>query len=357
MTRSVWLRHEDDRELCHNDGTLLMPALDADSYAEPERPAGSARPEPRDSFAELFRRHYAPLRRILDAHREPGLAFLAIGPDGIEASAWVSASDDSINPLVVGRHNAAELFLPSDPELSLRHLAVILHRRGAGPVGYRVLDLRTAASFRDEQGRRLEALEAAGPLLIRCVSYSMLLFPTGEPGEPWPDQAEDAWPRVPDRVYVESRSADPERWLLKPPPVALAHPSGVDHGSTTCVTFPGPDFPRLDLAGAGPSRGEIQLASRFERAALRLGREAVRQGVLIGRYERCDAAGLPVLAHPALSRVHLLVIEVGGALYAIDTASRNGTRAGAERVRCVRLEAGQRLVLAGEVSVEWHPHH
>lgn len=354
MTRSVWLRHEDDREQCHNDGTVCMPALSGQWHVPHD---GAPRPEPQASFAELFRQHYPTLRRVLDAHREPGLAFLAIGPDGVEASAWVNASDDSINPLVVGRHNAAEVFLPADPELSLRHLVVILHRRRAGPIGYRVLDLRTATAFKDEQGRRLEALESAGPLLLRCLSYSILLFPTGEPGESWPEDAEDAWARVPERVYVDSKSADPDRWLHPAPRAAVACPAAFAPGSTTCVTFPGPDFPRLDLAGAGPARGEIQLVSRWERATMRLGRESVRQGVLIGRYERCDAAGLPVLANPGLSRVHLLVIEVDGALYAVDTASRNGTCVGAERVRCVRLEPGRRLVLAGELSVEWHPHH
>jgi hypothetical protein len=79
--------------------------------------------------------------------------------------------------------------------------------------------------------------------------------------------------------------------------------------------------------------------------------------VLLGRYDRCDTAGLPVLIDPALSRVHLLVLELDGALYGIDTASRNGSWSGADRVRATRLLPGLRLSLAGKATVEWRPIH
>jgi hypothetical protein len=75
---------------------------------------------PRGSFEVVFRRHYAAIRKILAAHSEPGLALVVASQDGIEASAWVNAEVDGISPLILGRHNAAEIFLPSDPELSLR---------------------------------------------------------------------------------------------------------------------------------------------------------------------------------------------------------------------------------------------
>ena len=88
-----------------------------------------------------------------------------------------------------------------------------------------------------------------------------------------------------------------------------------------------------------------------------MGAGATRQGVLLGRYERCDTAGLPVLANPSLSRVHLLVIEMGGALYAVDTASKNGSWVGSAAVRGTRMLPGLQVRLAHDATVEWRAFH
>jgi hypothetical protein len=358
MSRSVWVRHDEDRVEFQNGGTICLREIRGVSPVEELPP---------DSCAEVFHRDYAVIRRILGAHTEPGLALVVASRAGIEASAWVNAEDEGINPLIIGRHNAAEVFLPSDPALSLRHLAVILQRRGTGPVRFRVLDLRTATAFEDERGRRLEALEASGPTLLRCASFCLLLFPTGEPSEPWPEDPTEAWRQLPERVYIESTSADPDRWAHAGDRAELRLPEPIADMSqtTTSVSFPGPvflppfltDVPSPAVRDTGPARGEILLTSRWGRAALRLGKETARQGVLLGRYVRCDGGGLSLLSSPKLSRVHLLIVEVGAALCAIDTASRNGSRLGERRIRHARLEPGRPIILAADVSVEWRPFH
>jgi hypothetical protein len=145
----------------------------------------------------------------------------------------------------------------------------------------------------------------------------------------------------------------------------LPEPIAGGSQATTLVSFPGPVFPPPFVTDAlspvprdtGPARGEILLASPCGRAALRLGRETARQGVLLGRYERCDGGGLSLLSSPNLSRVHLLIVEVGGTLCAIDTANRNGSRLGEQRIRHTRLEPDRRIILAEDVCVEWHPFH
>jgi hypothetical protein len=53
----------------------------------------------------------------------------------------------------------------------------------------------------------------------------------------------------------------------------------------------------------------------------------------------------------------LLVLELDGALYAIDTASKNGSWNGEERVRAIRILAGLAVSLAGKATVEWRPFH
>lgn len=351
MSRSVWLRNEAAREGFENGATVCFSAIGA----LPRPP--SAGPSP---FRDAFRRHYDAIRELLECHRAAGLGLVIASGGALEATVWVPAEPDGINPVIVGRHSHAEVFLPRDPELSLRHLAVILQRPGGGPGRFRVLDLRTPNAFGDEQGRRLEAIESAGPMLVDCASFAVMLFPTAEDDAPWPDDPEAGWRRIPDREYLDSASADPE-WWGRPGGVVVRRPAwaGASPATTSVFTFPGPAFlPTLPMpASPGPARGEIRVASPWGEASLLLHPEAARRGALLGRYGRCDGAGLPCLSSLMLSRVHLLVIESGGALWAIDTASKNGTWEGDRRIRRARLDPGRRLRLAADVTVEWCPFH
>jgi hypothetical protein len=353
MPRSVWLRNEAAREGFENGSTICLSAIG--TLPRP-RPAG---PSP---FRDIFRRHYDAIRKLLERHRAAGLGLVIASAEALEATVWVPAEPDGINPVIVGRHSTAEVFLPWDRELSLRHLAVILQRPGAGPGRFRVLDLRTPTAFGDEQGRRLEALESAGPMLVDCAAFALMLFPTAEDDAPWPGDPEAGWRRVPDREYLDGTSADPERWG-RPGGVVVRRPAWAAASTTTTsvFTFPGPALlsPTLTPTPVEPSpaRGEIRVASPWGKASLLLYPEVARRGALLGRYERCDGAGLPCLSSETLSRVHLLVIESGGALWAIDTASTNGTWEGDRRIRRSRLDPGRRLRLAADVMVEWCPFH
>jgi hypothetical protein len=349
VTRILWSRQELERGQAANDGTLCFRA--------PSSLVAS--PPPSASFEQVFRQHYLALRRLLDGRVEPGLALLAVGAAGAEASGWLAAKEAIVNPLIVGRHGSAHVFLPSDPRISLRHLALILHRRGGGgPVAFRVVDLRTPLAFADEERSRLEAVEASGPLLLWCGSLGLLLFPTGAGTPAWPENADIAWSQVPERRYVEKTPAQSTRGPAVGVRARSLDPHALDLRPTTLVnTWAGPVLPTLEADEPDPPRGELLIASASGRAAVRLGPRAAHRGVLLGRYERCDTTGLPVLGDPALSRVHLLVLEMDGVLYAIDTASTNGTWCGKERVRATRLLPGLRLSLGGEATVEWRPFH
>ena len=181
-----------------------------------------------------------------------------------------------------------------------------------------------------------------------------------EADDPWPEDSDAAWTRIPERVYLERESADPARWLFPAggareivPQVREARPPG----TTLVDSFPGPVFAAWVLQSSGPARGEIVVRSVSGVASLPVSVSAARQGVLLGRYERCDTAGLPVLSSEKLSRVHLLVIEIEGVLYALDTASRNGSWLPAGPLRAARVEPGRPIRLARDASVEWRPFH
>ena len=89
-----------------------------------------------------------------------------------------------------------------------------------------------------------------------------------------------------------------------------------------------------------------------------LGGAAVARGVLLGRYERCDGSEGAVLASPAISRVHALVIELAGKLYVVDAGSTNGVWRGHQRVPLARLSTGETVALSGTVAtLEWGYSH
>jgi hypothetical protein len=102
--------------------------------------------------------------------------------------------------------------------------------------------------------------------------------------------------------------------------------------------------------------GSITLTAGGRSETLAVGASAARTGVLVGRYERCDTHGASVLAHHGISRVHVLVLDIDGALYAIDTGSTNGISIGKDEVRITALAAGTELVLGDDLArMEWRP--
>ena len=72
--------------------------------------------------------------------------------------------------------------------------------------------------------------------------------------------------------------------------------------------------------------------------------------MLLGRYERC---GILLAEGAGLSRVHLLLVRMGGEMLAIDTASTNGTWRGPVEVRTTALEDSDSLELGASLVVHW----
>jgi hypothetical protein len=218
-------------------------------------------------------------------------------------------------------------------------------------VRFRVLDLRSSHPFEDAQGRLFEALEADGPIFLRAGAYTLFLLPREEDAPAWSGSPPEVWAALPQVAYLEeaglpSEPAEGEgvdRW------------AGCDPSATLVLRLPGPHLVPQDLLGYQEEPyGQLFVRSREGEMRLVLGRSAARRGLLLGRDERCDGSRRGVLSHGAISRVHVLVLEVGGKMYAVDAGSQNGIWLQSERVRLAPLGSGRTVSLAGRVAeLEW----
>lgn len=300
--------------------------------------------ESRVSCEVAFVSHYEAIRALCKEVDGPGLAIFAIDEDGIAARAVLSAGKSKIRTAMVGRHSRTDIWLGDDSSLALRHLAVIVYPYNPGDaLRYRAVDLRTQLGFTDERQIPLEAFEADGPVFIEVGRY-VVLFLTLETGHTWPMDAMQAWKSLPKREYRgEPKGIIPRRGRR-----LVTHR---DATATGVQILPGPINVRRELvSGEDTPVGELTIKSADGEVKLLLGESALRLGVLLGRYDRCDNGGLPVLSNKDISRVHVLLTEVDGVIYAIDTASTNGVWVGRTEVRVHRIRFGDTLELGHDLA-------
>lgn len=282
---------------------------------------------------------------------EPGLAVIAVDERTGRASgiAVLRAQVGRHVAMIVGRHDRADLYVPDDPALSLRHLAVVMApvagwQPGAGCPTYRILDLRSESGTADESGRRLQGIRCEGAAFLRCGMNVVFALPLGDPTD-WPQSATDAWAQIPERVYHDE--------LLHVPDASEVKPRVSLNRSNTVVTrISGPRDLGATLVDREEIAGELMLEGPVSRRSVNVGERALRHGVLIGRYARCDMARTD--EDDSLSRVHALLLHVDAELLLIDTASTNGTRmAGGADARVISVSEGAVIELGHATSLRW----
>jgi hypothetical protein len=292
---------------------------------------------------------FAPTYREVDS---PGIAIVAVEERTrrVAGCAQLKAHPTRHTAAIVGRHDACDLYLEASDELPLRQLAIILDpvaswQRGGPQTEYRILDLRTEHGLLDEHGRALRGLRCDGTAVLRCAGHALFVLPLGDPTD-WPESGADAWAIQPERVYFDE----------------LLH---VPRGSSTCVpNFGSDDVPRTritairgpretsaSLVTDGDLAGTLELVGPSRHDTIQIGNAALRDGVLLGRYARCDRT---VVDDESVSRVHALLIQIGEQLVVIDTASTNGTaRPDREPERVQAIEQGTELRLGFETWARW----
>jgi hypothetical protein len=300
------------------------------------RPAVRRSANVRELFISAYPRFAAKCR----AFDEPGIAIIAVDEQTGRPAGIARLTARVARPVaaVVGRHDQCDLYLDGSERLALRQLAVVLSpvkswEAGKPQVAYRVFDLRTNDGMTDEEGKQLRAMRAEGPSVLRVAGYTLFILVLGDPTD-WPESAHDAWSILPERVYFDELDAVP------------AH-----------------SLPRLRIRTAGPRdtgmglggndlAGTLEITGPSRTLRLRIGADALVDGVLLGRYSRCD--GTAALDDPSLSRVHAMLLHVDNQLVMIDTSSSNGMRiVGEEKTRLIVIERETEMKIGKATLLRW----
>jgi FHA domain len=260
--------------------------------------------------------------------------------------------------VTVGRHTACDLKLDRDDSVSLRHLVVGIGQANGG-VRVRLYDLATGVGLCTEDGIICEALTAEGAAFVTVGDYHLLLLPTGRLAPlPWSGPAALAWAAIPERIYFDRRTvAQPARLERDQPrpaprsrPVRLLRARPGRSITTQIIDPPTRLRAKRPAAGnLGPRLGTLVLSTGGITEPYDVHATELDRGLLIGRYERCTVGA----EDDRLSRVHLMLLREGDQIWAIDTASSNGTCAAGTPIRQLRLESRAQLDLGAAVTMRW----
>jgi pSer/pThr/pTyr-binding forkhead associated (FHA) protein len=281
-----------------------------------------------DPMLGVFRKHFAALRAAHSAQHHPGVLVAAIDRSGLfDAHVHLRLPQSGIAHLIIGRHERCDFVLSRDNDVSLRHVLVRATRGESGQTQLRAIDLRSRVGLLSEDGRRCEAIASRGPLFLHVASYVVFLLPTGPSVRPWTRDPDDTW-----------RGFSPRSQEILPPPQPLKSRAA-----------PAPDAVRLatiTITSSSPQAGDLTSTHA-------VWSDQLERGILVGRDDRCSHGGLD---EGNLSRVHLVLLSVDDEVWAIDTASTNGTRVHeGPQFRQLLLSGATELVLADALSLRWTP--
>jgi hypothetical protein len=306
---------------------------------------------PQRALRTMFLGAYARFSDLCREVDEPGLALLAVDESTGQAAGLVRlrARPGRHVAAIIGRHDACDLFLDRHAALALRHVAVVLdpvtsYQRGEANVRFRLLDLRTESGFSDEHCKSMRGLRAEGPAIMRIANHTIFVLPLGDATD-WPQRAEDAWDMLPERVYFDEMTSSPEGSVTSMP---LAH----ETRRSFIYRTHGPRETGSVLVTRGDIAGTLDVIGETRTGVLTIGEQALRDGILLGRYARCDGASL--LEDPSMSRVHAMLIAVDDRLLIIDTASRNGIWAtGGPAQRVITIAGNTEINLGKHTRIRW----
>jgi len=281
-----------------------------------------------DPFAAVFRKHFAALRAAHQAQPAEGVLIAAVDGNGVfDGHTHLRLPASGIAHLIVGRHERCDVVLSRDQDVSLRHALFRATRGAHGQLQLRAIDLRSRCGLLSEDGQRCEAIASRGPLFLKVASYVVFLLPTGPSVRPWSHDPDATW-----------RSFAPRNQEILPPPQPLKSRSAPSPGAVKLAT--------ITIQSSSPQAGDLTSTHA-------VWSDQLDRGILVGRDDRCSHGGVD---EGNLSRVHLVLLSVDDEVWAIDTASTNGTRVlHGGPFRQMLLSGETHLVLADALSLRWAP--
>lgn len=285
-------------------------------------------------------RYESALRKAARDHVRDRVFVVVLDSDGSAAEHRVLAPGESA---IFGRHEQARIRHVS-PDVSLRHVAIAVAPRSTqlDPL-IRVWDLATDRPFKTEDGLLTEALTADGPVFATIGSVFLGVIPLSSLPTDLPLGTVALWNSLPDRDVISRVAVGSAVRPLQPPQSSFS-------GRTTHVTRISSVLPPEDC-DPEVAIGALTLSTRMRSRKYRVSAEALERGILIGRYGRC----LNVVGDiDNVSRVHLLLSQVGPDVIAIDTASTFGTfDQTSHPIESQVLGEEGELLLADSLLVEW----
>jgi hypothetical protein len=281
-----------------------------------------------EPFAAIFRKHFTGLRAAHHAQPHEGVLIAAVDANGVfDGHAHLRLPPSGIAHLVVGRHERCDVVLSRDNDVSLRHVLLRATRGAHGQIHLRAIDLRSRCGLLNEDGTRCEAIASKGPLFLQIASYTVFLLPTGPSVKPWSHDADETW-----------RGFAPRSQEILPPPQPLKSRAAPGPGSIRLAT--------ITIQSNSPDSGDLTSTHA-------VWSDQLERGILVGRDDRCSHGGVE---EGNLSRVHLVLLSVDDEVWAIDTASTNGSRLlDGPPFRQLLLSGETHLLLADALSVRWSP--
>lgn len=350
-TRHIDLHPEFDRNRAENTETIV---LDCSEIALA-------------SFKDAFLRNYSTIKAKLKSQSDPGITIIASDGSRIISTAFIKTKENNINTAIAGRHSKCDLYLPDDATISLRHLLIISYPKNEkASTRIRLLDLRTSSGTYNEKNERIEALEADGPVFLSLGRYLVFIFVENTDSF-WTEDALSAWEEIPERVYLREKISTKEIYSEERSINNKYSRARSDKDKADSNNIKSFKHPTLIQALSGPIRAKNSLVASnkkpFSKILIRsdkglstilVGRQSLEEGVLFGRYERCDNEGIKVLSHRRISRVHLIIIMIENTPYAIDAASTNQIWVGKKSKRLIPLTHEKRIILGKELAqIEW----
>ncbi|MCK5689952.1 FHA domain-containing protein, partial [Myxococcota bacterium] len=346
-------------------------------------------PLPSMPFEDIFKRHYSPLRETLSDDRHPGFAVLITLADTKLTHCAVLPSESlggATNVWVLGRHSEADIYLPEDKSVSLRHAIIRVTSDEEQRPTLRLLDLNTPDGLDVEGVGQCEALTSTGPLFMRLGSYSLIFVPFSGDVDEWHESPEAAWESLPqprildvrdesspqsDESLDEDEDENEDAHLSEGPEPMSDSQAGerpdqrqrkmlrriFDDENSVVTVIPGASAPSrpISFEAEMPENTFAKLTLFYPGGsiALPVTAEQLDRGLLLGRYDRCDISEFQFLRNDSVSRVHLLIIREGDTILAIDTSSTNGTRVDSIPMVICELERQSRIELAGTHNLIW----